>query len=76
MANYSDYCGDFYSLIWRLGDTVEIWSLPYYPGELTALLRDGIFWSEIGSGYGEPGGTLPPRIPRNTPLPPPPGISL
>ena len=41
MANYGDYCGDVYSLIWRLGDTVEIWSLPYYPGELTALLRDG-----------------------------------
>ena len=26
-----------------------------------------IFWSEIGSGFGESGGTPPPRIPRNTP---------
>ena len=26
-----------------------------------------IFWSEIGSGFGEPGGTPPPRIPRSTP---------
>ena len=31
-----------------------------------------IFWSEIGSGFGEPGGKTPPRIPRITPLPPPP----
>ena len=26
-----------------------------------------IFWSEIGSGFEEPGGTPPPRIPRGTP---------
>ena len=39
-------------------------------------VKNGIFWSEIGSGYGEPGGTPPPRIPRSTALPPPPGISL
>ena len=26
-----------------------------------------MFWSEIGSGFGEPGGTAPPRIPRSTP---------
>ena len=25
-----------------------------------------IFWAEIGSGFGEPGGTPPPRIPRST----------
>ena len=25
-----------------------------------------IFWSEIESGFGEPGGTPPPRIPRST----------
>ena len=25
------------------------------------------FWSEIGSGFGEPGGTPPPRIPKSTP---------
>ena len=29
-----------------------------------------MFWSEIGSGFGEPGGTLLPKIPRNTPPPP------
>ena len=29
-----------------------------------------MFWSEIGSGFGEPGGTPSPRIARNTPLPP------
>ena len=28
-----------------------------------------IFWSEIGSGFGELGGTPPPRIPRSTPPP-------
>ena len=28
------------------------------------------FWSEIRSGFGEPGGTPPPRIPRYTPPPP------
>ena len=32
-----------------------------------------IFWSEIGSGFEEPGGTPPPRIPRSTP-PPLPGL--
>ena len=25
-----------------------------------------MFWSEIGSGFEEPGGTPPPRIPRST----------
>ena len=29
-----------------------------------------MFWSEIGSGFGEPGGTALPRILRSTPLPP------
>ena len=29
-----------------------------------------IFWSEIGSGFEESGGTPPPRIPRST-FPPP-----
>ena len=28
-----------------------------------------IVWSEIGSGFEEPGGTPPPRIPRSTPPP-------
>ena len=26
-----------------------------------------MFWAEIGSGFGEPGSTPPPRIPRSTP---------
>jgi len=29
-----------------------------------------IFWSEIESGFEEPGGTTPPRIPRSNPPPP------
>ena len=29
--------------------------------------ENNIFWSEIGSGFGEPGGTTPPRIPRSAP---------
>ena len=37
-------------------------------------MENVIFWSEIGSGFWEPGGTPPPRIPRSNPLgklPPP-----
>ena len=34
----------------------------------------GIFWAEIGSGFGEPGGTPPTRIPRSIPLLP--GLSV
>ena len=30
-------------------------------------MEDDIFLSEIGSGFGESGGTTPPRIPRSTP---------
>ena len=30
-------------------------------------MKNGMFWSVIGSGFGEPGGTPPPRIPRSTP---------
>ena len=33
-------------------------------------VKNDIFWSKIGSGFGEPGGTPPPRIPR---IPPPEG---
>ena len=33
-----------------------------------------IFWSEIGSGFGEPGSTPPPRVPRSPP--PTPGLYL
>ena len=28
-------------------------------------MENDIFWSEIGSGFGEPGGTPPPRISRS-----------
>ena len=38
------------------------------PGQKTCVEND-IFWSEIGSGFGEAGGTPPPRIPRSTPNP-------
>ena len=34
--------------------------------------ENDIFWSEIGSGFGEPGGTPTPIIPRNPDPPPPP----
>ena len=34
-----------------------------------------MFWNEIGSGFGEPGGTPLPKIPRSTP-PPPLGFEL
>ena len=33
-------------------------------------MENYIFWSEVGSGLGEPGGTPPLRIPKST-LPPP-----
>ena len=35
-------------------------------------VENDIFWSEIGSGFGEPGGTPPSRIPRSTP----PGLEM
>ena len=39
-------------------------------------VKNDIFWSEIGSGFGELGGTPPPRIPRsNSPPPPPPWLN-
>ena len=37
------------------------------PGLKTGV-ENGIFWSEIGSGFGDAGGTPPPKIPRSTPL--------
>ena len=36
------------------------------PGLKTGVEND-IVWSEIGPGFGEPGGTPPPRILRSTP---------
>jgi len=38
------------------------------PGLKTGV-ENGILYSEIGSGFREPGGTLPPRIPRSAPPP-------
>ena len=35
--------------------------------DLKPGVENYIFWSEIGSGFEEPGGTPPPRIPRSTP---------
>ena len=36
-------------------------------------VENGMFRSEIGSGFQDPGGTPPPRIPRSTP---PPGLKV
>ena len=33
------------------------------PGLKTGV-GNGIFWSEIGSGFGDAGGTPPPKVPR------------
>ena len=41
------------------------------PGLKTGVEND-IFWSEIGSGFGDAGGTPPAKIPRSSPPPPPP----
>ena len=38
----------------------------YRPEQKTGVKND-IFWSEIESGFGEPGGTPLPRIPKSTP---------
>ena len=43
------------------------------PGLKTGV-ENAIFWSQIGSGFGEPGGTPPPTIPRSNPPPPPPTL--
>ena len=39
-------------------------------------MENDIFWSAIGSGFGEPDGTPPPGIPRRNPPPPPRGNGL
>jgi len=36
------------------------------PDLKTGVENDISVWSEIGSGFGEPGGTAPPRIPGST----------
>ena len=42
--------------------------------DLKTVVKNDIFRSERGSGFGEPSGTAPPSIPRSTP--PPPGTQL
>jgi len=44
-----------------------------WPGLKTGV-GNGIFWSEIGSGFGDTGGTPPPKI--STSTHPPPGESV
>ena len=39
-------------------------------------VENGIFWSEIGSGFGDAGGRRPPKISRSTPPPPPRGPGM
>ena len=41
--------------------------------DLKTVVKNDIFRSERGSGFGEPSGTAPPNIPRSTP---PPGTQL
>ena len=52
-------------------DHLDLESRMVFKGTTRAYKRmeDGMFWSEIGSGFKKPGGTLPPRIPRSTPPP-------
>jgi len=49
--------------------TYKVWSETGYgflrPGLKTGV-GNGIFWSEIGSGFGDVGGATPPKIPRRT----------
>ena len=55
------------SFIWRSNLSNDD-IISYRPGLKTLpSVENEIFWSEIGSGFGEPGGILPPRIPRSTP---------
>ena len=39
----------------------------FWRPDLKTGVENGIFWSEIGSGFGDAGGTPPPKIPRSTP---------
>ena len=41
----------------------------FYRSSLKTGVENYTVWSEIGSGFEEPGGTPPPRIPRSTPPP-------
>ena len=57
--------------VWFLGLLVwkRAWILEVTAWGLKTGLENDTFWSEIGSGFGEPGGTTQPRIPRSTPTP-------
>ena len=44
-----------------------IFRFEYLISGLKTGVENYIFWSETGSGSGEPGGTPPPRITRSTP---------
>ena len=60
----TEFSGEFYQF---LTSTENGYGLNR-PGLKTAV-ENSMFWSEIGSGFGEPGGTPLPRIPRRTPSP-------
>ena len=47
--------------VWKRVWILEVWSKTGF--------ENYISWFEIRSGFGEPGGTPPPRIPRSTPPP-------
>ena len=38
-----------------------------FRGLVWKQMKNYIFWSEIGLGFGEPGGTPPPIVPRSSP---------
>ena len=59
----------FFSLRFNLSNDNIIFAKR--PGLVCKRVWNYIFWSEIGSGFEEPGGTPPPRISRRIPPPPP-----
>ena len=50
----------------RVDSTVGVVSLSN--DDMKTDVKNDICWSKIGSGFVEPGGTSPPRIPRSIPL--------
>jgi len=47
----------------------------FRPGLETGMGNGRAFWPEIGSGFGDAGGTPPPKIPRSTPPPRAPSLA-
>ena len=45
----------------------QVWEWIWILEPMTKGVKNDIFWSEIGSGFEEPGLTPPPRIPRGSP---------